>query len=343
MSEDNSKSNNFHSTQKDKKNQYHEPNHSFSVRLAQKYGVHESILINHFAYWIGVNQRLNRNFHEGKTWTYQTLDEIAAHFPYFTKNQVFNLIEKLCLGKDRKSKKETLDFEPVLVKGNFNKVAYDRTIWYAFALEPDKIFGLDSLNEEQQEKSILQNDKIDFVGRQNGDSRTTTPIPNTIPYTKTPPPLSPPQKQSPKNATSQKRMEEEVSDCLREEERLSQAEKVRLTKSYSQEQIKSALEIARTHEIKKTMMHLMIDILKHPERWESSCEGQSTIEQLANRYNSMLESFDKAMFKENKRNIKNGLLWLKSEIGDQQISLNSAYAEQEIKQAIKLIKEGKHE
>jgi hypothetical protein len=144
--------------------------HSFDVGLATKYGIEEAIIIHHFQHWIGINQRLKRNFHDGKTWTYQTLDEIAAHFPYLSRSKVFNIIEKLCLGKDRQSKKKELDFEPILVKGNFNKSTYDRTVWYAFSQEP---------------VVILQNCNMDIGELQNGDCQIATPIPDTIPDTET--------------------------------------------------------------------------------------------------------------------------------------------------------------
>lgn len=98
------------------------PSHAFNVDLAIKYGVEEAILITHFQFWIRLNKRLGRNFIEERTWTYQTRDEIAAHFPYFTYKQVRRITDRLVkLG--------------VLMKGNFNKAAMDKTIWYAFVNE----------------------------------------------------------------------------------------------------------------------------------------------------------------------------------------------------------------
>lgn len=113
--------------------------HSFDINLAEIYGIKEAIIIHHFQHWIAVNKRLNRNFHEGRTWSYQTFEQIAAHFPYFTKEEVREILYKLCTGKSRKSKKEKY-FEPVLKKGNFNKTKFDRTTWYAF--ENEKIFTM---------------------------------------------------------------------------------------------------------------------------------------------------------------------------------------------------------
>jgi len=138
--------------------------HTFDVNVAQKYGIAEAILIHHFQHWISINVRLKRNFYEGRYWSYQTLDEIAANFTYLNKSQVFDLLERLCLGKSRFSKKEELDFEPVLIKGNFNKSKYDRTIWYAFCDFP---------------KWILGNPNIEIGDPQNQDCENPTPIPDT--------------------------------------------------------------------------------------------------------------------------------------------------------------------
>ncbi len=109
--------------------------HSFNVHYAAEYGVHEAILIHHFQHWIEFNQRTKKNYREGRTWSYQTFADIAAWFPYFTADQVRDLLHRLCEGKNRKSNKDEPEFEPVLMKGNFNKTNYDKTLWYAFQNE----------------------------------------------------------------------------------------------------------------------------------------------------------------------------------------------------------------
>lgn len=98
------------------------PTHGFNSGLAELYGIEESILIHHFQHWISYNQQLKRNFREGRTWTYQTGEEIAAHFPYFSADQVRRVINSLIE-------------KGVIVKGNFNRTKMDRTCWYAFKNE----------------------------------------------------------------------------------------------------------------------------------------------------------------------------------------------------------------
>lgn len=158
--------------------------HSFDIDLATVYGVDEAILIHHFQHWIRINQRRKGNFHEGRTWTYQTLDEIAAVFPYWTVEEVRAIVERLCTGKGRKSKKALPDFEPVLIKGNFNRARFDQTTWYAFVDEAKFVNSNSSY-----EREISQIDSVDLPNAlgdvPNGNGGSPRPIPDTIPDTKT--------------------------------------------------------------------------------------------------------------------------------------------------------------
>lgn len=99
----------------------------FNGDIAEKYGIEEAILIHHFQHWISINKRQDKNFKDGKTWTYQTMDEICATL-FFMKNRfkIIHLINSLIKQK-------------VIVKGNYNKTKFDRTVWYAFVNEEEFI------------------------------------------------------------------------------------------------------------------------------------------------------------------------------------------------------------
>lgn len=152
--------------------------HSFDIKLAEIYGVHEAIIIHHFQHWIRINYRQKKNYHDGRIWSYQTVEEIADHFPYFSVDQIRNILDRLCTGKAKNGK--TQDFDPVLMKGNFNKSKFDRTTWYSFA---DSKF-LYEREYSQMGVGILPN-PIDTIPE---------PIPDTKPYAKTNPPPQPPKK-----------------------------------------------------------------------------------------------------------------------------------------------------
>lgn len=128
--------------------------HSFDIALATHYGITEAILIHHFQYWVAINKRKGKNSHDGRTWTYQTVDEIAIHFPYLSKEEIRGALHRLCTGIGRRSTKKDPDFAPVLLKGNFNLAKYDQTNWYAFV---NNCFELNLPNIQESVDDIKEN------------------------------------------------------------------------------------------------------------------------------------------------------------------------------------------
>lgn len=100
--------------------------HTFDIHLASKLGsCEQAIFIHHISYWLQYNERMKRNFHENRYWTYQTFEELHAHFPYWTIKQLRLIIDKLVKNG-------------VVIKGNFNSNKYDHTIWYSIDYEKVK-------------------------------------------------------------------------------------------------------------------------------------------------------------------------------------------------------------
>lgn len=130
--------------------------HQFKTALAKIYGIEEAILIHNFYHWIIENKANDRNFYDGRFWTYNSQRAYTELFPYLNegkiKRTINNLIEK-----------------GLLMKGNYNTNQYDRTNWYAFTDE-----GL----------SIVQNYYIDWSKMTNGRVENSRPIPNNKPYNK---------------------------------------------------------------------------------------------------------------------------------------------------------------
>lgn len=142
----------------------HSLHHSFDIELASQYGVQEAIIIHHFQHWINTNMRLRRNYIEGRWWMYQTLEEMAAHFPYLSRDQVNRLIRKLVK-------------KGVLKKGNHNKFKFDRTMWYAFENQ-EKFLG-------KVEMDVAKSPDDDVAKSPQGNGQIATPIPDTKTDTKT--------------------------------------------------------------------------------------------------------------------------------------------------------------
>ena len=116
--------------------------HYFDTKLATKYGMVEAVLLNHLQFWIKHNTEKNINYHEGRYWTFNSVKAFCKLFPYLTEKKIRNAIQKL---QDAK----------ILLKGNFNKIGYDRTTWYAFT-----DFGLHLLcnteKTEQKDEKVQQ-------------------------------------------------------------------------------------------------------------------------------------------------------------------------------------------
>lgn len=125
--------------------------HHFKIALAKEYGIEEAIFIDEFRYQIIRNKANERNFRDGRYWTYNTQQAYTDIFPYLSVGQIKRIINSLI-------EKE------ILMKGNFNANQYDRTNWYAFT---DK--GL----------SIVQNCYIHELKTANGRVETSSPIPTT--------------------------------------------------------------------------------------------------------------------------------------------------------------------
>ena len=92
----------------------------FNAELAQRHGVNGAIFLHAMAFWIAKNQANGRHFHEGRTWTYNTLEALAKLFPFWTRRQVERITAKL---------RE----EGALLTGNFSQDKTDRTVWYALS------------------------------------------------------------------------------------------------------------------------------------------------------------------------------------------------------------------
>lgn len=127
--------------------------HHFDVDLAVIYGVTEAILLNHLEYWIEQNRANGRNFFEGRYWTFNSNKAMKEIFPYLSDKKIRNALKHL-------------QDEGIILTGNFNKLAYDRTLWYAFT---------------EKGESILPKGQMEVPKRSNGSSEKGEPIPPNDP------------------------------------------------------------------------------------------------------------------------------------------------------------------
>lgn len=128
--------------------------HHFDVDLAVRYGMAEAVLLNHLEYWIEHNRANQKNFFEGRYWTFNSNKALREIFPYLSEKKIRNALKHL-------------QEEGLILTGNFNKLAYDRTLWYALT---------------EKGKSILPKGQMEVYETANGSNRKGKPIPPNDPY-----------------------------------------------------------------------------------------------------------------------------------------------------------------
>lgn len=117
--------------------------HSFDVEIAKEYGIAAAIILNHLDFWIEKNIANESNYFDGEYWTYNSIKAMKALYPYMSEKKIRSALNKL---KD----------EDLIKTGNYNKSAYDRTLWYAIT---------------EKGKSILQNGKMEIPEKVNGNTK----------------------------------------------------------------------------------------------------------------------------------------------------------------------------
>lgn len=128
--------------------------HSFNIEQAKEYGMAEAVLLWSFKFWLTKNKANGHNFHEGLYWTYNSIEAYTEMFPYLTASKIRKALAHL-------------EDEGILVSGNFNKVKFDRTKWYALTEKGWELF----------DESISGNENVHLSENANGIDRNDEPIP----------------------------------------------------------------------------------------------------------------------------------------------------------------------
>ena len=92
--------------------------HHFNTDIAKQYDIITAIMLDNFYYWINKNRANNKNFYNGRYWTFNTNEALAEMFPYLSSRQVRYAIQKM------------IDND-LIMTDNFNINKYDRTLYYA--------------------------------------------------------------------------------------------------------------------------------------------------------------------------------------------------------------------
>lgn len=127
--------------------------HYFTKEIADVVGVQAAVIFENLKDWVAKNEANDTNFHDGRYWTYNSVNAFSKLFSYMTAKQIRLAIEKL---------KEA----GLIITANYNASAYDRTLWYALTDEAILMF---------------LKSKVDLPFRENENALNGEPIPNSKP------------------------------------------------------------------------------------------------------------------------------------------------------------------
>ena len=135
--------------------------------LAQQHGADIAIFLHNLVFWVEKNIANDVNFHDGRYWTYNTMEAFAELYPLWSKDQIKRIIAK-CRERG------------LILVGEYNSDRRDRTKWYS---PSDEILALYGVNL-QMAKSPCQQAQSPHT-----DGEIATALPEYIPeYI---PPISP--------------------------------------------------------------------------------------------------------------------------------------------------------
>lgn len=77
-------------------------------------------MIYNLAFWIRKNEANGKHYHDGRHWTYNSMEAFSRLFPFWTAKQVRRILSSLVE-------------QGVIVTGNYNENRFDKTAWYAFS------------------------------------------------------------------------------------------------------------------------------------------------------------------------------------------------------------------
>lgn len=147
-------------------------NYSFNMEIAKETGVEEAVMLENIYYWILKNKANNKHFYDDNYWTYNSIKAFEELFPFWSKKQIARILKNL-------------EVNGFIITGNYNKVAYDRTRWYALTekalciyLNREMDFPKRENGKDQTGKSNPPNEEIELTKGENRIPQKGKPIPN---------------------------------------------------------------------------------------------------------------------------------------------------------------------
>ena len=132
--------------------------HVFNIEDAEQHGVDAAIILYNLKFWLDHNKANGTHINDGYVWSYNSAKAMADLFPYWTSNKIQKLMKKL-------------ENDGVVIVGNYNKMAYDKTKWYtlpSYSLQPNgSSLSADRLNPYSQKAQpipdVITNEITDII------------------------------------------------------------------------------------------------------------------------------------------------------------------------------------
>lgn len=128
--------------------------HWFDADVAKQLGINSAILLENIYFWIKKNEANKKHYHDGKYWTYNSVEAFTKLFPYFTYDSIRYSLEKL----------EKAGF---IITGNYNQMPMDKTKWYALT---------------EKAYSLLEKSQMDLGFFPDGNGENPKAIPDNKTY-----------------------------------------------------------------------------------------------------------------------------------------------------------------
>ena len=93
----------------------------FDPDVACRVGVEEAIMYNNIKFWCDLNKKNKSEKHlrDGRYWTYNSVTQFCEIFPFWSHAQIKRIVKNL------------VD-KGFIIKGQFNRMRYDKTSWYTY-------------------------------------------------------------------------------------------------------------------------------------------------------------------------------------------------------------------
>lgn len=113
-------------------------------------GLNEAIVVQQIHYWLNINEKAKINIYDDKVWTYNTYDVWQKeNFTFWSVRTLKSIFKKL-------------EDKGILIKANYNKKKYDRTLW--ITLDYNKLEELLLQYENDTECNHNSGENIENVG-----------------------------------------------------------------------------------------------------------------------------------------------------------------------------------